>query len=235
MIKGKKLLAVIPARGGSKRLPRKNILNLAGKPLIAWTIETALGSKYIDKLVVSTDDKEIANISNKYGADVPFIRPSRLATDESTTVDVILHLLNELKKIGDEYDYIMLLQPTSPLRTSQNIDDSVKLMKESNSDAIISVCETEHPPLWCNTLPDDMSMDNFLDDSIKNKRSQDLPTQYRINGAIYIVTTKRLKLENSFFINSNSTAYIMKQDNSIDIDTKDDFHLASIKIESHAK
>ncbi len=230
MVGSKRLLAVIPARGGSKRLPRKNVLDLAGKPLIAWTIQEALNCKYIDQVIVSTDDKEISDISKEYGADVPFFRPSELATDEAKTVDVVLHLLDELEKVGERYDYIILLQPTSPLRTAQNIDESVELLQMKNSDAVISVCESEHPPLWCNVLPDDMSMDNFLDESVKNKRSQDLPKQYRINGAIYISSVKKLKKENSFFLSNNCIAYIMKQNVSIDIDTIDDFDFALLRI-----
>ena len=230
MVGSKRLLAVIPARGGSKRLPRKNVLDLAGKPLIAWTIQEALNCKYIDQVIVSTDDKEISDISKEYGADVPFFRPSELATDEAKTVDVVLHLLDELEKVGERYDYIILLQPTSPLRTAQNIDESVELLQMKNSDAVISVCESEHPPLWCNVLPDDMSMDNFLDESVKNKRSQDLSKQYRINGAIYISSVKKLKKENSFFLSNNCIAYIMKQNVSIDIDTIDDFDLALLRI-----
>ncbi len=230
MVGSKRLLAVIPARGGSKRLPRKNVLDLAGKPLIAWTIQEALNCKYIDQVIVSTDDKEISDISKEYGADVPFFRPSELATDEAKTVDVVLHLLDELEKVGERYDYIILLQPTSPLRTAQNIDESVELLQMKNSDAVISVCESEHPPLWCNVLPDDMSMDNFLDASVKNKRSQDLPKQYRINGAIYISSVKKLKKENSFFLSNNCIAYIMKQNVSIDIDTIDDFDFALLRI-----
>ena len=230
MIDDKKLLAIIPARGASKRLPRKNILDLSGKPLIAWTIEAALGSKYIDRVVVSTDDQEIANIAKKYGADIPFIRPSELATDQTTSVDVVLHLLNQLEKIEDKYDYVILLQPTSPLRTAKNIEEAIKLLRTKNSDAVISVCESEHPPLWYNTLPDDMSMDNFLDASIKNKRSQDLPKQYRINGAIYISSIERLRNESSFFLSENCHAYIMEQNVSIDIDTIDDFDFALLRI-----
>jgi|SaaInlStandDraft_4_1057021.scaffolds.fasta_scaffold29557_2 CMP-N-acetylneuraminic acid synthetase len=230
MVGSKRLLAVIPARGGSKRLPRKNVLDLAGKPLIAWTIQEALNCKYIDQVIVSTDDKEISDISKEYGADVPFFRPSELATDEAKTVDVVLHLLDELEKVGERYDYIILLQPTSPLRTAQNIDESVELLQMKNSDAVISVCESEHPPLWCNVLPDDMSMDNFLDESVKNKRSQDLSKQYRINGAIYISSVKKLKKENSFFLSNNCIAYIMKQNVSIDIDTIDDFDFALLRI-----
>jgi CMP-N,N'-diacetyllegionaminic acid synthase len=229
MIGGKKLLAVIPARGGSKRLPRKNILDLAGKPLIAWTIEAALGSKYIDRVIVSTDDKEIATISKKYGADVPFMRPSELATDEAKSVDVVLHLLEKLKKIREKYDYIILLQPTSPLRTTQNIDDSVELLQARKSDAVISVCKVEHSPLWCNLIPDD-DLSNFLDHSILNKRSQDLEQYYRLNGAIYLCNAEKLKEEKAFFLKNRCSAYKMNRESSVDIDSRMDFLYASVCI-----
>mgnify|MGYP003972197867 CR=1 FL=1 len=231
MISGKRLLAIIPARSGSKRLPRKNILDLAGKPLIAWTIEAALESKYIDRIVVSTDSKEISSISRKYGADVPFMRPDELATDETTSIDVVLHQLDQLEECNDSYSYVILLQPTSPLRTAENIDESVEWLKSRNSDAVISVCKVEHSPLWCNTIPADGSLLNFLDDSILNKRSQDLNQYYRLNGAIYLCNIKLLKKEKNFFLKSNSIAYKMNEEQSIDIDSKNDFMCASMQIE----
>ena len=231
MISGKRLLAIIPARSGSKRLPRKNILDLAGKPLIAWTIEAALESKYIDRIVVSTDSKEISSISRKYGADVPFMRPDELATDETTSIDVVLHQLDQLEECNDSYSYVILVQPSSPLRTAENIDESVELLKSRNSDAVISVCKVEHSPLWCNTIPADGSLLNFLDDSILNKRSQDLNQYYRLNGAIYLCNIKLLKKEKNFFLKSNSIAYKMNEEQSIDIDSKNDFMCASMQIE----
>ena len=231
MISGKRLLAIIPARSGSKRLPRKNILDLAGKPLIAWTIEAALESKYIDRIVVSTDSKEISSISRKYGADVPFMRPDELATDETTSIDVVLHQLDQLEECNDSYSYVILLQPTSPLRTAENIDESVELLKSRNSDAVISVCKVEHSPLWCNTIPADGSLLNFLDDSILNKRSQDLNQYYRLIGAFFLCNIKLLKKEKNFFLKSNSIAYKMNEEQSIDIDSKNDFMCASMQIE----
>ena len=235
MINNKRILAIIPARGGSKRLPRKNILNLAGKPLIAWSIEAALGSKHIDRVIVSTDDEEIAGISRKYGADLPFMRPNKLATDESSSVDVVLHAINMLKEKGREYEYIMLLQPTSPLRTIENIDEVVELLQSSNSDAVISVCEVEHSPLWSNTLGADGDLSNFLDRSILNKRSQDLDQYYRLNGAIYLCRTDRLSEEKTLFIKDKIVAYKMPQEQSVDIDNKVDLCLASCLIDNQSK
>ena len=226
MIGNKRLLAIIPARGGSKRLPRKNILNLSGKPLIAWTIEAALGSKYVDHVVVSTEDNQIAAVSKKYGADVPYMRPDNLATDESASIDAVLHTIEYLEEIGEFYNYIILLQPTSPLRTTQNINESIELLQDRKCDAVISVCEAEHSPLWCNTIPSDDDLSNFLDSSVLNKRSQDLKQYYRLNGAIFLCNTDRLKKENAFFLESNCVAYKMDLDKSVDIDNHIDFDLA---------
>lgn len=226
MYKNKTFLAVIPARGGSKRLPMKNLLNLLGKPLIVWSIESAINSKYLDKVVVSTDDLKIADISKKAGAIVPFIRPSELATDTASTIDVILHLLNFIELNKENYDYIVLLQPTSPLRNSSDIDNAIMFCIEKDADSIISVCETVHSPLWANTLPSDLSMRDFLKPDIVNKRSQDLPIYYRLNGAIYIVKTELIKKEKTFFTQSNSYAFIMPKERSIDIDTELDFLIA---------
>jgi CMP-N,N'-diacetyllegionaminic acid synthase len=218
--KNKTFLAIIPARSGSKRLPGKNTLDLNGKPLIVWTIEAALKSKYIDKVFVSTDDQGIADISEKYGANVPFLRPDILATDESNTISTVLYLLNELDECNEKYSHIILLQPTSPLRTTKDIDNSIELLQDSDSDAVVSVCEAEHSPLWCNKIPKDGDLSNFLDESVLNKRSQDLDTYYRLNGSIYLCNIKRLLKEKTFLLKSDCIAYKMKQERSIDIDNK---------------
>jgi len=225
MYKDKTFLAIIPARGGSKRLPKKNILDLNGKPLIAHTIEASLKSKYIDKVVVSSDSEEILNISKKFGADI-IKRPNELADDTSTTFDAIEHTINNLKK----YDYIILLQPTSPLRNNIHIDEACELLENKRADAIVSVCEMEHSPLWSNTLDKNLSMDNFLKDEIINKRSQDLEKYYRLNGAIYIIDTDKLLENKSFILKENIYAYIMDREASIDIDEKIDFKMAEVLI-----
>ena len=218
-------LAIIPARGGSKRLPQKNILDLCGKPLIAWTIEASLKSKFITKTIVTSDDEEILRISKEFGAET-IKRPKELASDTSTTFDTIKHVIQNIKN----YDYIVLLQPTSPLRTSNHIDESINLLEVKNADAIISVCQMEHNPLWSNTLNKDQNMKNFLKDEVINKRSQDLETYYRLNGAIYICDTKKLLENNSFFLNENIYAYLMDKNKSIDIDEDIDFITAEVLI-----
>ena len=224
MIDDNKVLAIIPARGGSKRLLKKNVLLLREKPLITWTIEAGLKSKYIDTLIVSSDDKEILNISRHAGAKV-IKRPPELATDESKTSDVIKHVI---RTVAEDFDFIILLQPTSPLRTERHINEAFKLLASKNADAVISVCEVDHPALWCNTLPDNLNMSGFLPHDIKERRSQDLPVFYRINGAIYICRIDRFLKEGTFFINDNIYAYIMDKESSVDIDTYMDFKLADV-------
>ena len=221
-----KYLAVIPARGGSKRLPRKNVLLLNQKPLIAWSIEAALSSSKISETIVSTDDEDIIEISKKQGANVPFVRPSELSTDHADSVSVVLHAINFYKNQGIFIENIILLQPTSPLRISDDINNAITLFEKENANSVVSVCETEHSPLWCNVLPENLSMDNFINPAYKNCRSQDLPTYYRINGAIYITKTSVLENEHSFFSDQNSFSYIMPQYRSIDIDSKLDFIIA---------
>ena len=221
----KTFLAIIPARGGSKRLPRKNILDLCGKPLISWSIEAALKSKYISKVVVSSDDEEILNISSNFGADI-IKRPYELANDTATTFDTVKHTIDNF----ENYDYIVLLQPTSPLRNVKHIDEAIELLEEKQADAIVSVCEMDHSPLWSNTLPKDGNMNNFLRDEVLNKRSQDLEKYYRVNGAIYICKTDKLLENKSFFLKDNIFAYIMDRKSSIDIDEEIDFEIAKVLI-----
>ncbi|MDY0181595.1 acylneuraminate cytidylyltransferase family protein [Aliarcobacter skirrowii] len=230
MYTNKTFLAIIPARGGSKRLPRKNVLDLCSKPLIAYTIEAALKSKNINKVIVSSDDEEILDISKKFGADI-IKRPIDLANDTATTFDTIKHTIDNFEK----YDYIVLLQPTSPLRNENHIDEAIELLEKKKADAIVSVCEMEHSPLWSNTLPKDGNMSNFLKDEILNKRSQDLDKFYRLNGAIYICKTEKLIENKSFLLKENIFAYIMNREYSIDIDEEIDFSIAQILMSENLK
>ncbi|MGE3591195.1 MAG: NTP transferase domain-containing protein [Arcobacter sp.] len=223
MYKVRTFLAVIPARGGSKRLPRKNVLDLCGKPLIVWSIEAGLKSNYIDKVVVSSDDEEILNISKEYGAET-IKRPNEFASDTATTFDAIKHTIDNL----EIYDYVVLLQPTSPLRDDKHIDEAVKLLQTKNADAVVSVCEMDHSPLWSNTLPEDGSLANFRHEKAKGKRSQDLEKYYRVNGAIYICKTEKLLEEKGFFLKDNIFAYVMDRESSVDIDEDIDFKIAKV-------
>lgn len=226
MYRGKKILAIIPARGGSKGLPKKNIKNLCGKPLIGWTIEEALSSGFCDRLVISTDDLEIVEISKQFGADVPFIRPSELATDEAKGMDVLLHSVSWVEEHGQKFDLILLLQPTSPLRTVDDIGKSLDLLFEREADCIISVCESEHSPLWVNTISSNLSMKDFLRPEVQNRNRQDLGKYYRINGAIYLAQSDFLTRNKSFF-GPKTYAYIMPIERSIDIDNEYDLQIAS--------
>jgi len=215
-------LAFIPARGGSKRLPNKNILPLAGKPLVAWTIEAAKGSKYIDDIILSTDDDKILHIGKDYGIKI-VKRPDFLSTDGAKTEDVILYHLQSFQKIPE---FIVLLQPTSPLRKSRHIDEAIDLLKNKKADAVISVSEVDHPVEWCNIIPEDKNLKNFINKEIFGKRSQDMTKRYRLNGAIYIIKTMKLIEKKTFFIDDNIYAYIMDKLSSVDIDDEFDFKFA---------
>ena len=198
-----------------------------GKPLIAWTIESAKKCAYIDKTIVSTDDQEIASISTCFGAIVPFVRPADLASDTATSFSVVKHAALFLqKKNNEKYDFAVLLQPTSPLRDSDDIRKAIELLESKQADSVVSVCEVEHSPLWMNTLPADHSFAGFILKSIDGKRSQDLPTYYRLNGAIYISKIERMLSEGKLYFNTKSFAYIMSREKSIDIDSGLDFTIA---------
>ena len=219
------IIAIIPARGGSKRLPGKNIKLLAGKPLIAWTIEAALESKVFDHVFVSTDCDEIAQISKSFGAEVPFLRPTEIATDTATTNDVVTHLVAWFEEEHNrEVTTIAILQPTSPLRNAQHIQESFKVMRDKQAKAIVSVCELEHPIQFCNKLGSDGSMDNFID-SKNLKRTQELEPYYRLNGAIYFLSRGYVNRLSELY-SEGTYSYLMSSKSSIDVDTIDDFELA---------
>jgi CMP-N,N'-diacetyllegionaminic acid synthase len=221
MYKGNSFLAIVPARGGSKRLPNKNILDLAGKPMIAWTIEAAKASKYIDTVVVTSDSSKILKIANKLSVNT-LERPKILASDTASTFDVIQHAVDHLKK---HFDYMVLLQPTSPLRSEKHIDEAIEFLIMKNADAVISVCKTSHTPKWSNTLPKNGSLENFLKSELVNKRSQDYDNFYSLNGAIYICKVESLLKDKSLFLRENIFAYIMDRRSSVDVDESIDLDL----------
>ncbi len=235
MINGKRVLAYIPARSGSKGIKDKNIIDLCGKPLIAYTIEAARQSKYIDRLIVSTDSAEYASVARKYGAEVPFLRPVELATDTSPEMHTTLHLMEWLEKEGlAAFDIIIRLQGTSPLRTAKDIDGALTLFFHKNADTIIGVCEARTTPLAMNTLPADHSMHDFIPEWIKNKNRQELPTYYQLNGAIFIANWKFIREQKSWF-SGKSYAYIMPQERSVDIDNPLDLEFAKFLLENKLK
>lgn len=230
MINNYHVVALIPARGGSKRLPKKNIKLLDGKPLIAWSIECAKKSQYVDQIIVSTDSQQIKDISENYGANVPFIRPDYLSNDTATTYDVLQHTIESLA-LNKPNILLVLLQPTSPLRTTEELDKAIEYFIQKNALGVVSVSEMEHSPLWANVLPDDNNMLNFLPNNIVGKRSQDLPTYYRINGSIYIYDIESLLKNKKVFFDERVFAFVTVPDTSVDIDTMLDFKIAESILE----
>ena len=218
-------IAIIPARGGSKRLPGKNTKLLGDKPLIAWTIEAAIESNVFDHVFVSTDSQEIADISKQYGAEVPFLRPEELASDTATTNDVITHLVDWFEsEFNQPTSLIAVLQPTSPFRNAKHIIEAIKEMNDKSAKAIISVCQLEHPIQFCNQLGSDGSMADFI--NLENmKRTQDLKPAYRLNGALYIFDRDYVGRMQDLY-SDGTYAYTMSTKLSIDIDTQEDFDLA---------
>ena len=197
----KKILALIPARGGSKGIPDKNIIDVAGLPLIAHTIRNAKKSKLVDKIVVSTDSRKIASVAKKYGAEVPFLRPKKIAGDRSPTIDAVLHALDWLKDHGEKFDAVALLEPTSPLRKDNDIDNTIKILLKNykSTDAVVSVGEVrlEHPSLM--RVIEKRYLNPLLPSGKKIRRRQELPKVYFPYGVIYLCKTSALKKEKSFY------------------------------------
>ena len=214
------IVSIIPARGGSKGIPRKNIKQLNGKPLISYSIEASNSCNLINNTYVSTEDSEISEISKKYGAEV-INRPKELAEDNSSSIDVILHVLDYLKCTEKLPDLFILLQPTSPLRTSKDIENSINLFLNNDCDSLVSVCELDHQFLLNFSLKDNYLIQNN-DNSFFDSRRQDLPTYYSLNGAIYITTPNFIKKNKSFYSNK-TIPYVMSKEKSIDLDTPLDF------------
>lgn len=222
MYKDKTILAIIPARGGSKGIPHKNIIELCGRPLISYTIEAGLKSRYIDYLMVSTDDEQIAKISKECGAEVPFMRPLELASDTSKTLDAVLHAIHTLQKIGRDYDSLVLLQPTQPLRTAADIDGAIERYYECGETSLVSISEVDDHPILIRTVEDN-KLKPLLDMSSTCRR-QDMPKFYRVNGCIYINKISELHDNTSF--NDNEMPYLMEKDHSVDIDELSDLVIA---------
>jgi N-acylneuraminate cytidylyltransferase len=216
VIKGKKILAVIPVRGGSKAVAKKNIREVAGKPLLIWSAEEARKSKYIDRMIISTDDDETTAVAQKYGCEVPFKRPEELATDEARTIDVVLHAI---ENAGEEYDYVVLLQATSPLRTVQDIDSCISMCVERNVPSVVSMTEVEKSPYWMFSLDENNKIYPLLDSDKRPTRRQDADKLYQLNGAVYVNEVKSL-IQHKQFIMKKTLSYVMTIETSIDIDTE---------------
>lgn len=217
------MIGIITARGGSKGLPRKNVLPFCGKPLIAYSIEAARNSSAIDRIIVSTDDQEIAAVSREFGAEVPFMRPAELATDVASSRDVILHALLFLEGQGVSVEEFCLLQPTSPLRTAADIDGTFEVFQREKADSVLSVTPYDHPVQWAVEIQADERL--VPREKPLSGRRQDLVEYYRPNGAVYMFRTDFLKKTETYF-GTNSYGYCMPPERSVDIDTPLDFVIA---------
>lgn len=220
------LLAIIPARGGSKGIPRKNIKPLAGKPLIGWTIDVAKQALCIDNIIVSTEDEEIASVARAFGANVPFMRPAELAADETPAIAPILHAIDKFS----DYDWVLLLQPTSPLRTHADIEAIWQLCQNLDAPSAVAVCETDNHPYWMYQFDPINRIKPVIEGRPHVTRRQDLPPTYALNGALYLARTDWL-LEQQSFIGQETLGYIMPLERSVDLDTPHDWYWAEFLIE----
>ena len=224
----KQVLAIIPARGGSKAIPRKNIVDLGGKPLIAWTIEASKGARSLTRTIVSTDSPEIADVVRQHGAEVPFMRPAELATDLTPGNAPVFHALQWLGE-HESYrpDLVVLLQPTSPMRTATDIDAALHLFYDSATDAVVGVTTVDHHPFWMKTVDANGRLHDFVTQENVTLTRQELPPVYRINGAIYASRVDALYAAGGWYT-PRTAAYVMPFERSLDIDTPWDFTLAEI-------
>jgi len=225
------VIAIITARGGSKTTPRKNIIPLAGKPLIAWTIEAARASRRLSRTLVSTDDAEIAQIAAKWGAEVPFLRPSELAGDSTPHILAVEHAIRWLDETeGTRPEYVLLLQPTSPLRTGEDIDAVIAIAEEREAVAVVSVCPMERHPYLSKRILADGTLADFVTSDIAYLRRQDLPPAYALNGALYLNRRESL-LRDHTFVPPGTLGYVMPPERSLDVDTPWDFHLIELVLQ----
>jgi len=222
-----KILAVIPARGGSKGIPNKNIISVGGKPLMVWSIEAALGSRHITKTIVSSDSDAILNVAKHHGAEA-LMRPADLAGDEAGSEGLIVHALEEEQKSGNVYDYVMLLQPTSPLRGTKEIDEALSLLQISDAKALISVSLPEHTPYKAFKLNSNGYLEGLIDNKTPFMRRQDLPQTFMPNGAIYLIETAQFLKTGALFCEEGTIAYEMSREKSLDVDTMEDVQKVEI-------
>lgn len=223
---GARILAVIPARAGSKRLPGKNVMQLAGLPLIAWTIRAALAADVFDRVLVSTDDAGVAAMGIEHGASAPWLRPDELSTDTATSIDVVLHALSACESEGATADSVMLLQPTSPFRSVGTIRRAVELHSQAGSPPVVSVCPAKSHPAWCFLVDSEGRMRGYAGDDALPARSQDLPPAYQLNGSVYLASADDLRREGSFFCPRTRALVVTQPEESIDIDDAWDWRLA---------
>ena len=218
-------LALIPARGGSKGIPRKNIKIFCGKPLLHWSIDVALQSGCVDQVVVSTDDPEIAEVARAGGAEVPFLRPGELASDTAPGITTALHALEQLPDVSD----VLLLQPTSPLRTMADLESIISLRHRTGKDSAVSLTFSAKHPAWMYVLSQDEKLEPILQFDEAHCR-QKLPPAYVLNGALFLASRSFLLREQTF-ITEDTVGYVMPIERSVDIDTSLDWHWAEFLME----
>lgn len=231
------ILALIPARGGSKGVPNKNIAPVGGRPLIAWSILAAQQARSVDRVVVSTDSPAIAAVARAWGAEVPFLRPAELARDDTPGIAPALHALRWLEEHeGRLPDALLYLQPTSPLRSAVDIDGAVALLEERAADAIVSGTPAAQHPYWVKRLDAEGRIQSFLEGALAATRRQDLPPAYALNGAIYLCRSTVLLARESWYT-ERTHMYVMPESRSLDVDSHWELHLADLLLsarEHHA-
>lgn len=222
------VLAVITARGGSKGVPRKNIRSVGDKPLIAWSIESARSSDRIDDILISTDDKEIADVCRDWGCEVPFLRPAEFAKDDSPHYLALQHAVEWYESMkGCEISYLVLLQPTSPFRSSGDIDGCVRLATERDATGVFSVEETHVHPILTRRLADEGTLENYVTSDLSYLRRQDLPPALFVNGAVWVVKPKEMMKQKTVFVDP-ALGYIMPSERSWQIDTEWELAMADM-------
>lgn len=218
MIGGRSVLGLIVARGGSKGVPGKNILVVGGRPLIQWSIDAARRSRSIDRLILSSDDPSIMDAARQAGCDVPFRRDAALATDDASSIDVVVDALDRVPG----YDIVVLLQPTSPLRTAADIDEAIELLVSSGAPSCVSICEADVHPYWMFRRAENGRLSQFASPpGGMPQRRQDLPTAWSLNGAVYVADCEWLRKSRTF-VTPETVGYPMPADRSLDIDTAED-------------
>lgn len=218
-------LAIVTARSGSQRLPNKNIRDFFGKPLFVWSILAGIECPEITEIIVSTDSEKYQKIAISNGATCRWLRTAALASNEATSADVVKDVLDSYPEVSEKFKGLVLLQPTSPLRTAEDISAAIRLYETTGTPAVVSVCEAECPPAWIGQLGPEQLMDVFISSKYKGLRSQDLGCWYRLNGAIYLIGIDEFKHEHDF-MPMGTKAYIMPRERSIDIDNESDFNFA---------
>lgn len=229
MIGGEKVLAVIAARGGSKGVPRKNLRPAGGRPLIAWTIEEGRKSRFIDRLIVSSEDQEIIEVARSWGCEAPFVRPVELAQDDTPGVDPVLHAIDALPG----YELVVLLQATSPLRSAADIDGCLERCAEGRANACVSVTAAEESPYWMYTLGAGGRIQPLMDSKLAFTRRQELPQAYLLNGAVYVARCEWLRARRTF-VTDETLAFVMPRERSLDIDTELDLETLDIRLREMA-